>query len=206
MSNLNLSIYEGDRVGVLGVNGAGKSSLCRAIAGGYKPKVGKIETSGKILAIFDTSMGIIPELTGRENATLLYEFLFPELSADNKMKLLKDALEFSELGDFVDVPFYKYSKGMQARLCLSVISSCGSDILILDEVFDGADEFFSKKISERVLDMINASGSVVFVSHSVEQVARVCNRVVVLRGGNVVFDGRVEDGITEYHRLYKGEL
>jgi len=93
-----------------------------------------------------------------------------------------------------------YSKGMQARLSLSIISAKKCDLLILDEVFDGADEFFQKKISERVLRMIHDSGAVMFVSHSPEQIRLACNRCVVIKNSAIAFDGSVEDGIDFYHK------
>ncbi|MBI3554674.1 MAG: ABC transporter ATP-binding protein [Deltaproteobacteria bacterium] len=197
--NLNLNIYAGERVGILGINGAGKSSFCRCVAGMYAPTSGTIKVHGKVRAIFDTAVGIHPELTGRENADLLVEFLYPR--ANDKRAIVEEALEFSELGTFVDVPYRHYSKGMQARLCLSVISSRPSDLLILDEVFDGADASFSRKISGRVLDMIRKSGAVIFVSHSFDQLAMVANRLLVYDKGTIHYDGPVEAGIHDYKSL-----
>src|SRR5256885_10895379 len=101
------------------------------------PNSGKIQVMGQARAVFDTHVGIHPELTGRENAWLLAEFLYPEL--EDKQSIVDEALEFSELGKFVDLPFRLYSNGMQTRLCLSVVTARPSDLLILDEVFDGAD-------------------------------------------------------------------
>ena len=111
---------------------------------------------------------------------------------------MADAEEFSELGKYMDVPFKLYSKGMRARLFLSLISSRPSDLLILDEVFNGADHFFSEKITRRVKDLILKSGAVLFVSHSHELVNEVCNRVLVFDNRKIIFDGSPADGIEFY--------
>ncbi|MEK7357367.1 MAG: ATP-binding cassette domain-containing protein [Bdellovibrionota bacterium] len=196
LSGVDMQIRRGDRIALIGINGAGKTSLCRAIAGFYKPTRGKLYVRGHVRAVFDTVVGIYPELTGRENAEILTDFLYPEL--DSRAEKIADALEFAELGHFLDTPFKHYSNGMQARLCLSILTMKETDVLILDEVFEGADQFFREKISARVLKMIEASGAVLFVSHNEEQLRRVCNRAIVLRHGKVAFDGPVEEGLDFY--------
>ncbi len=197
--NVSLSAKIGERIGIMGLNGSGKTTLCRCIAGMYLPTTGSVERRGIMRAIFDTSIGIHAELTGRENARLLAEFMYPEV--EDKHSLVEDALTFSGLGRFVDVPYRNYSNGMQARLCLSIISACPCDLLILDEVFDGADSHFREKVTARILNVIRGSGVVLFVSHSPEQVRLVCNRVLVLDKGEKAFDGPVEEGIAFYERL-----
>lgn len=196
--NLNLKIHEGERLGLLGVNGVGKTSLCRCIAGMYRPSGGDVELTGQVRAIFSTQVGIQPELTGRENARLIAQFMYPTESFIEE--LVDEAIEFSELGKFSDVPYRTYSNGMQARLCLSLISAKPAEILILDEVFDGADTFFKEKISKRVLDMIQESGAVIFVSHSPDQIKEVCNRVVVLEHGQIAYDGDPESALSFYNQ------
>lgn len=201
LRNLNLEIHQGDRLGIIGVNGSGKTSLCRVISKMYTPNSGQVHINGEVRSIFDTSIGIQPELTGRENALLIANFMFPRFSKSEISEIVAESLEFSELNHFIDVPFKTYSKGMQARLCLSLISSKPSDVLILDEVFDGADTFFKEKISERVLKMIEKSGAVIFVSHSADQIEKACNRLIVLNNYEIVFDGEVQEGLTFYSSL-----
>ena len=196
LNGVDMTVKKGDRIALIGINGAGKTTLCRAIAGFYKPTRGSLKVGGQVRAVFDTLVGIYPELTGRENARILADFLYPDL--DNRDEKIKEALEFAELGHFLDTPFKHYSNGMQARLCLSVLTMQETDVLILDEVFEGADQFFREKIAERVLKMIRASGAVLFVSHNEDQLRRVCNRAIVLRHGKVAFDGSVEDGLAFY--------
>lgn len=200
LDDVSLNIREGDIVGLIGINGAGKTSLCRCISDYYRPQSGTIKTNGQVRAIFDVSMGIYPELSGRENAKVLVNFLYPSLREEHS-SILEEALEFSELGDFLDAPFRIYSNGMQSRLCLSLISARPADILILDEVFEGADQFFREKISRRIEKLMRSSGATIFVSHHEEQIRRVCNRVVLISRSKKIFDGNVEEGLATYKRL-----
>tara|TARA_R110000868_G_scaffold164359_12_gene396905 strand:- start:5713 stop:6501 length:789 start_codon:yes stop_codon:yes gene_type:complete len=205
LKGVNLKLNHGDRLGIIGVNGSGKTTLCRCIAGMYTATKGSVTVSGEIRAIFDTSVGILPELTGRENAQLLSQFLFPNIDKAQRKAIIEDALEFTELGHFLDTPYRTYSKGMQARLSLSLISSKPTDLLILDEVFDGADEFFQEKISKRVLNMIHNSGAVIFVSHSPDQILQACNRAIFLNEGRIEIDGSPEEVIQYYRNVKKNE-
>lgn len=197
---IDFQIRRGDRLGLLGLNGVGKTSLCRCISKHYRPQKGKLNVYGKVRAIFDTTVGIYPELTGRENAHLLGKLLYPE-KIDVIDTFIEEALEFSELREFLDAPFRIYSNGMQARLCLSIISCMPSDVLILDEVFDGADRLFREKISKRILAMIEKSGAVIFVSHSTEQIEKVCNRVMVLDHGKIAYDGPTKEGLIFFENI-----
>lgn len=197
LDDVSFDITRGMRLGILGVNGSGKTTLCRCIAGMMVPQKGTITTSAEIRAIFDTGTGVMPDLTGRENALLLARLFFPEIK--NLEPLVNEAIEFSELGHFIDVPFRQYSKGMQARLMLSLISSKSTDLLILDEVLDGADYFFQQKLSVRMKNFIKSAGATVFVSHSAEQVKEVCEQVMVLNKGKIGFFGGVEEGLNYYH-------
>ncbi len=212
LKGLNLTLEKGDKLGVLGVNGSGKTTLCRLISGVLAFDSGEISLSGECRSIFNTTIGVIPELTGRENAQLLVHFIFPTESIESQKSILEDALEFSELNEFLDIPFQNYSKGMQARLCLSVISAKECDLLILDEVFDGADLFFQEKIRTRISDVIERSGATILVSHTLDQIRSVCNKVMVLDNGNIKYIGDVEKGIKAYRFLdngvasFRGEL
>jgi ABC-type polysaccharide/polyol phosphate transport system ATPase subunit len=200
LNGIDLQINKGEKVAIMGVNGAGKTTLCRAIAGMYQSAEGAIKVNGGVRAIFDTNVGIVPELTGKENAHLMVQFIYPDKSKSEREAIVKEALNFSGLDEFIHVPFDKYSKGMQARLCLSLVSARASDLLILDEVFDGADEFFQKRISKRILNLIDSSGAVIFVSHNREQVREACNRLIILADRKIFYDGEVEKGL-EYYSL-----
>jgi len=196
LDDVSFEIKKGMRLGILGVNGTGKTTLCRCLAGMMRPQLGTIQTTAEIRAIFDTGTGIMPELTGRENATLLARLFFPKVK--NIIPIVNEAIEFSELGHFIDIPFKQYSKGMQSRLILSLVSAYTTDILILDEVFDGADIFFQKKITERMKNFIDSAKATIFVSHSSDQIREVCNTVMVLHEGKIRYFGDVEKGIESY--------
>lgn len=198
LDNINLKINKGERVGIIGNNGSGKTSLCRYICGLYGINK-KIKLNGNAKGIFDTEVVVLPELSGRENLEILAHFFFPELSKKEREIILAESADFSELGNFLDVPFKLYSKGMKARLFLSLISSRPSDLLILDEVFNGADHFFSEKMTVRIKKVIEESGAVIFISHSHDLILEVCNRVVVFNDKKIVFDGAPAEGISFYH-------
>lgn len=199
LNDVSFELEKGTRLGILGVNGSGKTTLCRCLAGMMNPQSGKINSSAEIRAIFDTGTGVMPELTGRENAYLLARLFFPKIQ--DLESIVNEAIAFSELGHFIDVPFKQYSKGMQSRLLLSLISSKTTDILILDEVFDGADMFFKSKLAKRMMNFIETSGATIFVSHSVDQIREVCNKLLVLNQGKVHFFGNIEEGIESYIKL-----
>jgi len=196
LDGVNFTMKKGMRLGLLGVNGCGKTTLCRCIAEMIRPQQGKIETHCEVRAIFDTGSGVMPELTGRENALLLARLFFTKVK--DITPLVEEAIEFSELGHFIDIPFKQYSKGMQSRLILSLISSMPTDLLILDEVFDGADIFFQQKIAARMKDLIEKAGATIFVSHSIEQIRQICNQVMVIKDGKIHYFGDVEGGIASY--------
>jgi ABC-type polysaccharide/polyol phosphate transport system ATPase subunit len=187
LKNINLSLKTGDRLAISGVNGSGKTTLCRLILGIIQPPKGTIITNGTMRGVLTASGLIFPELTGRENASLLMEILYPELSKSDKKELMNECLDFSELGYYLDVPYQSYSKGMQNRLFLSIISGRPADLMILDEVFDGADVGFQKKFEVRILKMLEKCKALIFVSHSEDNIKKVCNKRAHLENGQLVF-------------------
>ncbi len=199
LRGISLTAKQGDRIALIGKNGEGKSTLCRCLAGFYRPTKGKIEVQGRVRSILDPAAIIYPELTGRENAQILAALLYPELG-ETLAERIDEALQFSGLGAFLDTPFRYYSNGMQTRLCLSIATCAPADIFILDEVFDGADSEFRERISRRIIDLISQSGVVFFVSHSEAQVRRVCNRAIFIDSGRIQVDGSVD----EVYRVYNG--
>jgi ABC-type polysaccharide/polyol phosphate transport system ATPase subunit len=199
LNNINIQIFEGDRVALMGVNGSSKSTLCRVLSKMYTPQSGKVEINKLIRAYFDTSVCLFPDLSGYANANLLASLIFP--NHDDIEGLLEEVFEFSELTESKYLLFQNYSIGMQARLTLSLLSALPSEILILDEVFDGMDVFFQKKIAERLKNIMIQSQALIFVSHSIEQIRDVCNRVIILHQHEVFFDGDLEEGIKKYLNL-----
>lgn len=199
LNGVDLQMHRGDRIGIIGKNGAGKSTFCRTISGYYKPPVGSIDVYGTIRALYEASLAFYMELSGRENLKILAE-IFYDRNTDDLQALINESIQFSELGEAIDAPLKTYSKGMQVRLTLSLLSAKPCDLLILDEVFDGVDEFFHKKLSERVRNLINKSGSVILVSHQESQILEICNRVLVLRDGKFIFDGPPEEAFKVYRQ------
>lgn len=204
LKNVSFEAKAGDRIALLGRNGAGKTTLCRCLTGIYRSKNSAVKTSGEVRAILDPNFVVHPELTGRENAEVLTALFYPDLSSNQRQAVLQEALEFSGLNEFLDTPFRHYSSGMQTRLCLSVATSLSADIFVLDEVFEAADQAFKEKISKRILNLIEKAGVVFFVSHSEDQVKKVCNKAIVLDRGEVQFNGPVEEGLSFYKNLLNG--
>ncbi len=197
LDHINLTLKKGERLGILGNNGCGKTSLCRYISGIFGDHK-KIKLNGKVKAIFDTEVAVLPELSGRENLEVLSLLFYPECTKEEREKIIQDTIEFCDLGKYIDVPFKLYSKGMRARLFLSLVSSKPSDLLILDEVFSGADLFFSEKMSKRIKEVIENSKSVIFITHSMDLLTEVCNRAIVLDNKKIVFDGSPDEAIVYY--------
>lgn len=197
LKDISLVARKGDRIGILGKNGAGKSTLCRVVTGVYQPRSGLRTVNGKIRSILDPGACVYPELSGRENAKILIGLLAADQDIDVE-RVAEEALQFSGLGYFADVPVRLYSSGMYTRLCLSVVTALPADILILDEVFDGADLEFSKLVGQRIRKIISDANIVFFVSHSLDYLRLVCNKGVVLHNGEIVYSGPIEQAIESY--------
>jgi ABC-type polysaccharide/polyol phosphate transport system ATPase subunit len=205
LNDISFSIKKGEIVGLVGINGAGKTSLCRLITGMYGKK-DEIQVEGILRAIFDTGTVMHPELSGEENAWIITNIIYSTLSKAERSEIVDEALHFAGLDEFIHAPFKTYSKGMKTRLFLSIISAKPCDLLILDEVFNGADAFFNAKISKRILKVIKDSGSVIFISHEEDLVKEICNRVIILGDKKILFDGDVDKGFELYRKKYSGYL
>lgn len=191
LRNVNFKVEKGDRVGVLGLNGAGKSTLLKLVSGVLKPTEGKVITRGKIAPLLELGAGFDMQYTGRENimlygAVLGYSKQFIEEKYD-------EIVEFSELGDFIDVPLKNYSSGMKTRLGFSIATIVSPDILILDEVLSVGDAKFRKKSENKIMSMFDTGVTVLFVSHSLEQVQRLCNKAIWLEKGKLVAAGDIDE-------------
>jgi len=200
LEDISFKIHAGERVGLIAVNGAGKSTLCRCISGFYTPLEGKIIRNGKIRALFEPSLAFYPELSGRENLNVLAELFF-DLNKEERLKLVNECILFSELNESIDEPVKIYSKGMLLRLTLSLLTSRPTDLLILDEVFDGADEFFRAKLAERLQKLITDSKALLLVSHFESQILSFCNRVIVLDQGQIIYDGNPINAFVVYRKI-----
>ena len=196
LNNVSFELEPGDRLGILGLNGAGKSTLLKAIAGVYKPTKGKIVRKGKIAPLLELGAGFEKEYTARENIYLYGAILgYTKEFIDSKFD---EIIEFAELEKFVDIPIKNYSSGMKSRLGFAICTSVKPDILILDEVLSVGDAKFKKKSEARVRDMMDENLTVLFVSHSVAQVRRICNKAIILDHGKLVEYGDVME-VTQHY-------
>ncbi|GAB6403765.1 ABC transporter ATP-binding protein [Pseudomonas sp. MHK4] len=196
LEDLTFTFNKGDRVGLLGHNGAGKSTLLRLLSSVYAPSSGTARINGEIGSLIDISLGIDPEATGRENI-----FLRGGLLGMTKAEIaekLDEIIEFSELGDFVDMPLRTYSTGMHLRLAFAVSTTVRPEILLMDEWLSVGDEGFKQKAEERMNELVKSTNILVIASHSRELVMHTCNRVLWLEHGKIKMDGDVETVTAAY--------
>jgi lipopolysaccharide transport system ATP-binding protein len=187
LEGLSFTLKDGDRVGLLGHNGAGKSTLLRLLSGVYEPSSGSARIEGEIGSLIDISLGIDPEATGRENIYLrggLLGMTRSEIAAQ-----IDEIIEFSELGDFVDMPLRTYSTGMHLRLAFAVSTVVRPEILLMDEWLSVGDEGFKRKAEARMSELVRSTNILVIASHSRELVLHTCNRVIWLEHGKIRMDG-----------------
>lgn len=190
LQGLNFVLKPGDRVGLVGHNGAGKSTLLRVFAGVYAPTSGRADIQGSVASLIDLSLGFDPESSGRENIFLRCALL--GLSDREIEQKLDDIIEFSELGDFIDMPLRTYSSGMQLRLAFAGSTVVTPDILLMDEWLSVGDENFKHKAEARLTELVEKTQILVLASHSRELVLTTCNRVLWLEHGQVRMDGSPE--------------
>ena len=190
LKDINFEIKKGERLGVLGLNGSGKSTLLKVVSGVLKPSVGEVKTKGVIAPLLELGAGFSPEYTGRENIYLYGAVLgFTKEFLDEKFD---EIVDFSGLGEFIEVPIKNYSSGMKARVGFSIATVVQPDILILDEVLSVGDKKFRVKSENKVMSMFDSGVTVLFVSHSLEQVKRLCDKAIILDSGRLVAQGSVD--------------
>ena len=203
LDRISFAIQPGEVVGIVGRNGSGKTSLLKTIAGATCPDGGRVEVSGRVLALFAAGLGFRSQFTGREN--LRYSGLLLDLGKRRITELIPAVAQFSELGEALDQPFFTYSSGMRARLAFSLAVSTPSDVLILDETLATGDQRFVAKCYRQIREMRNSGKTILLVSHNLGEVARLTSRVLVLDHGRLMFDGDVFEGLTFYERLLRAE-
>lgn len=186
LQNINLEFKHGDKVGLLGHNGAGKSTLLRVLSGVYKPTSGQVVINGQVNSLIDVSLGIDSEATGRENIFIRAALL--GLSKKQINEQLEEIIEFSELGDFIDMPMRTYSSGMHLRLAFSVSTVIRPEILIMDEWLSVGDENFKHKAKSRIQKLVESTSILIIASHSKELLLKTCNRIILLDHGLVKTD------------------
>lgn len=196
LKNLDLEISAGDRLGIMGHNGSGKSTLLRLLSGIYEPSSGEIERSGSIASLVDISLGINAESTGRENIFLRGKLM--GLSKKEIDEKIGEIIEFSELGDYINLPVRIYSSGMLLRLAFSVSTSITADILIMDEWLSVGDGAFAERASKRLRELVDSSEILVIASHTRSLIEETCNKVVWLEHGVIKKVGTVDEIVPEY--------
>lgn len=196
LDNVDLRLDAGDRVGLIGPNGAGKSTLLRLLAGIYSPTAGTIRKEGKAVPLLDISLGMDDNSTGRQNIRLR-GLLLGMSDAEIRAKQ-DDIAEFTDLGDYLDLPLRTYSSGMRMRLAFAVATAVDAEILLLDEVIGVGDASFQEKASVRLHDLHNRAEIVVLAMHSNDVIRRTCNKALWLEKGQVRMFGPVDEVIAGY--------
>lgn len=196
LKNINFDLNKGDILGVIGHNGAGKSTLLKVLSGIIVPNDGKIKIKGNIVPLLELGSGFDFDLSGRENI-----FLNGAILGYKKEFLInkeKEIIEFSELGEFIDIPIRNYSSGMIVRLAFSIATIVEPEILIVDEILSVGDINFQEKSKKRMLEMMGGGTIVIFVSHDIEQIRRFCNKILWLDHGKIKQFGETEKVIKDY--------
>lgn len=196
LEDVSFEVKKGEVVGIIGRNGAGKSTLLKVISGILKPSEGKIETKGNIVPMLELGSGFDMELSGKENIYLNGAILgYSKAFLDEKYEQI---VEFSELGEFIYQPIRNYSSGMLARLAFSIATVVEPEILIVDEILSVGDAQFQQKSERRMMELMQGGTTVLFVSHSIEQIRKICQRVVWLEHGKVKEIGTVDEVCGKY--------
>jgi len=199
LKNINLSIKKGETVGVIGKNGAGKSTFLKLIAGVSYPTSGKVNVYGKVVPLIELGAGFHPELSGKENIFLNGVIL--GMDERYLVKKFSEIVSFSEIPmDFIFTPVKYYSSGMFMRLAFSVAVFSKPEILLVDEILAVGDIAFQKKCLNKMNEFKKQKVTIVFVSHSMEQVKNFCDKVIYLKEGRVEYEGEVEEGVKKYER------
>lgn len=193
LKNINFRLEVGDRLGLIGSNGAGKTSLLKVLAQIYEPTRGSVKISGQTSCLFDIMMGMDQELTGYEN--ILLRGLILGLSKREIKRITPDIEAFAELGEFMKMPIKTYSSGMMIRLAFGIVTSIASDILLIDEVVNVGDASFMAKAKARITSLIHQSDIMVLSTHDHQMIREFCNKVIRLERGQVKFFGDVDEAL-----------
>jgi ABC-type polysaccharide/polyol phosphate transport system ATPase subunit len=183
LNGVSFELQSGDRLGLVGANGAGKTTLLKVLYGIYEPTEGSLHIDGKVDALFNINLGFRPEATGRRN--ILLRGLINGWTEEQIAERTEEIIEFSELGEFIDMPFKSYSQGMGARLAFAIATTLNPEILLMDEWIGAGDASFQKKASDRMNLLAEKAGIIVLASHSEELLKRTCNRRLELEAGTV---------------------
>ena len=204
LDGVSLRIAPGETVGIVGRNGAGKSSTLRVLAGIIPLDAGRVAAGGNVVSLLELGAGFGRDFSGREN--ILLNGALHGLSKAQIERVTPDIIAFSELGSFIDVPVKTYSSGMFVRLGFAIAAHMAADTLLIDEVLAVGDEAFQRKCEQRIADAVAGGATLVLVSHDASLVERTCERVIVLDHGRVQFDGPAAEGMAFYHQSMGTEV
>ena len=199
LKDVSFKLEKGDRLGILGLNGAGKSTLLKVIAGVFKPTEGKVTRKGTVVPLLELGAGFDKQYTGKENI-----FLYGAMLGYSKKYLEEkydEIVKFSGLKKFINVPIKNYSSGMRAKLGFAIATISEPEILILDEVLSVGDGKFRKKSEKKIMEMMEGGTTVLFVSHSLQQVQRICNKAMILDQGRIKAFGDIDEVSTMYENM-----
>lgn len=198
LSGISCVMERGDRVALIGHNGAGKTTLLRVLAGIYEPVIGRVKIEGTVAPLFDVNLGMSPDATGYENIRI--RALYLGMSDRELAEKLDDIAEFTELGDFLNMPLRTYSMGMHARLAFAISTAINPEILLVDEGIGAGDAAFIDKANARLADFIDRSGILVLSTHAVDLMNRLCNKAIVMEKGRIIFTGDVAEALEFYRQ------
>jgi len=196
LRDLTLDVRDGERLGIVGRNGAGKSTILKVIAGIYPVRSGTVRVRGRIQSLFDLSLGFEPEATGRDNIT--YRGLLMGAKPAELAVRGEEIAVFADLGEFIDYPVKTYSAGMLVRLAFAISTSFGGDILLMDEVINAGDAFFMAKARKRLLALVSSSHIMMLVSHDLGAIRDLCSRAILLEHGRIAADGPPAEVVAAY--------
>lgn len=196
LKNVTFDVHRGESIGIIGDNGAGKSTILKMITGVAFPSEGEVQVNGKVAALLELTAGFSMEMTGRENIYLKGYILGLE---DAYIKQIEERIiEFAELGDYIDQPVRTYSSGMKMRLGFAINVNIEPDVLVVDEALSVGDASFKRKCKDKIKEIISAGTTVLYVSHNAESVREICPRSIYLRKGTVIFDGNTDETLKVY--------
>ena len=196
LKNINLDIKKGETVALIGTNGSGKSTLLKLMTKIIYPTKGNIIVEGKLTSLLELGAGFHPDFTGREN--IYFNAAIFGLTKQEIDKRLDEIIEFSELGDFIDNPVRTYSSGMYMRLAFSVAINVDADILLIDEILAVGDQHFQDKCFAKLKELKESDKTIVIVTHSLDQVKKLCNRAIWIKDGSVEMDGNPKEVVDKY--------
>lgn len=199
LNDVSLEVKKGETVGIIGRNGAGKSTILQIICGTLAPTYGSVETTGRVAALLELGSGFNPEYTGRENVYMNGAVL--GLNRDEIDDRYVDIERFAEIGKFIDQPVKTYSSGMVVRLAFAVAINVNPEILIVDEALAVGDELFQRKCFSRIEEIRLSGATILFVSHSGAQIIELCNRAILMDAGDNIMSGQPKDVVSQYFKL-----